>query len=290
MAQHNKTVERPSVACEVTPKAVFAARTSSGGSVDIVQSRALPSGAVVASLTGQNIVNAAAVRDAIRETVMAVAGKTGEVVAVIPDASLRVVLLDFEALPDRRDEAEQVIRFRLKKSMPFDIDKAAVSYDAVRNATGVHVTAAVVLHSVLEEYESVYRDAGCEPGVVIPSTLAALGAVASERPTMLVKVDANTTSVAIVDESQLLLFRTLESGGEISPERLAEDIYPSIVYLQDTYKLSVERVLLAGVSEPAAFGPTLTEQLGAQVEDISRTAVMPTSGRSDGTGAIGALL
>ena len=285
-------IDRPLISCEVTPRAVFAARATRAGAVDIVHSRSLPDGAVTPSLTGTNIVDASAVRDAISECVSAVAGKPNELTAVIPDAASRVVLLDFENLSSRYDEAEPVVRFRLKKSLPFDVDRAAVSYDAVRLATGItKVVSAIVLRTVLEEYEQVFRNAGCVPSVVIPSTLAALGVIDADRPTMLLKVDSGTTSVAIVDQNQLLLFRTLDSGGDVSPERLAEDVYPSIVYLQDTYGINVDRVVLAGITNTAPFTPVLSEQTGARVEDLSSLATMPTSGgRSDAAGAIGALL
>ncbi len=286
------SIERPLISCEITPRAVFAARGSRAGLVDYVHSRALPEGSIVPSLTGVNIANAAAVRDAISECVGAAAGKQRELTAVIPDATTRVVLLDFESLPDDREESDPVVRFRLKKSLPFDVDKAAVSFAATRAASGtMKVVAAIVLRTVLDEYEQVFRDAGCIPGVVIPSTLAALGTVEAERPTMLLKVDVGTTSVAIVDQNQLLLFRTVETGGDVSPERLAEDVYPSIVYLQDNYGLNVERVVLAGVSNAAQYAPVLSEQTGARVDDIVKSPKMPISGaRSDAAGAIGALL
>jgi type IV pilus assembly protein PilM len=289
---HRNAIDRPLISCEVTPRMVFAARASRTGAVDIVHSRSLPEGAVTPSLTGSNIANAAVVRDAIAECVSAVAGKPCEVTAVIPDAASRVVLLDFENLSERHDEAEPVVRFRLKKSLPFDVDRAAVSYDAIKLPNGsTKVISAIVLKTVLEEYEEVFRDAGCVPGVVIPSTLAALGVIDADRPTMLLKVDIGTTSVAIVDQNQLLLFRTLDSGGDASPERLAEDVYPSIVYLQDTYGINVDRVVLAGVSNTSPFAPVLSEQTGARVEDIASSSKMPISGsRSDAAGVIGALL
>ena len=39
------------------------------------------------------------------------------------------MLLDFDTLPDKREDAEAVVRFRLKKSLPFDVDQSAVSFD-----------------------------------------------------------------------------------------------------------------------------------------------------------------
>ena len=105
-----------------------------------------------------------------------------------------------------------MVRFRLKKSLPFDVDKAKVSYHAQPASGTVRVVAAVALNSVVEEYESVFADAGYNPGVVLPSMLAALGAAKADRPTLVVKVDARTISIAILDQQQLLLFRTLENA------------------------------------------------------------------------------
>jgi len=53
----------------------------------------------------------------------------------------------------------------------------------------VKVVAAVALTAVIEEYEAAIREAGYVPGVVLPSTLAAISPVESDRPTLVVKVD-----------------------------------------------------------------------------------------------------
>ncbi len=140
-----------------------------------------------------------------------VAGRSHDVIAVVPDAAVRVVLLEFDTLPSDSEEAASVVRFRLKKSLPFDVDKARVSYHAQKSSDGVRVVAAVALASVVEDYEAAFRDAGFSPGVVLPSMLAALGVAEGQRPTLVVKVDARTTSIAILNGEQLQLFRTLEN-------------------------------------------------------------------------------
>ncbi len=171
---------------------------------------------------------------ALREALGNIGARSRDIVAVLPDAAVRVVLLDFETLPDKHDEAESVIRFRLRKSLPFDVDKAKVSYQAQTANGATRVVAAVALNSIVEDYESAFRDAGFAPGVVMPSMLAALGGASADRATLVVKVDARTTSIAILDQGHLLLFRTLENarGVTISGEQLAEDVYPSVVFFQ----------------------------------------------------------
>jgi type IV pilus assembly protein PilM len=192
------------------------------------------------------------------------------VIAVVPDAAVRVVLLEFDTLPSDSEEAAGVVRFRLKKSLPFDVDKARVSYHAQKTTDGVRVVAAVALASVVEDYEAAFHDAGFSPGVVLPSMLAALGAAEGLRPTLVVKVDARTTSIAILNADQLRLFRTLENtrGVTITGEQLAEEVYPSVVFFQDTYHLNIEKIFVAGVSDTGNAAPALRAQTGAEVQEL----------------------
>ncbi len=67
---------------------------------------------------------------ALRAALGSVAARSKDVIAILPDAAVRVVLLDFDTLPASREEAEAVVRFRLKKSLPFDVDKAKISYQS----------------------------------------------------------------------------------------------------------------------------------------------------------------
>ena len=131
---------------------------------------------MVPDLIETNLRQPDAVYEAVRDILGNIGGRSRDVIAVLPDAAVRVVLLDFETLPSKRDEVEGVVRFRLKKSLPFDVDKAKVSYHVQPSSTGVRVIAAVALANVIEDYEAAFRQAGYEPGVVMPSMLAALGA------------------------------------------------------------------------------------------------------------------
>jgi type IV pilus assembly protein PilM len=265
------TKSKPKLACEIAADRILVGRVSdSGGVVEMCSTRDLPSGSVVPDLMEANLRERQSVFETIRDALGSVSGRARDVIAVLPDASVRVMLLDFDALPAKEQEAEGVVRFRLKKSLPFDVDKAKISYHAQTSESGVRVVVAVALTSVIEDYESVFRDAGYSPGVVLPSMLAALGAANADRPTMVVKVDAGTTSIAILDKQQLLLFRTLENtrGNSISGEQLADEIYPSIVFFQDTYKLNLEKIFVAGLSDTGGALQALHAQTGVEVTEL----------------------
>lgn len=288
---------RPKLACEIASDRVIAARASDSGQVlELCSTSELPAGCVLPDLTESNLLQPKPLVDALREALGAVGARSRDVIAVLPDAAVRVVLLDFETLPDNRQEAEGVVRFRLRKSLPFDVDKAKLSYQAQATSSGVRLVAAVALNSVIADYEAAFLEAGFTPGMVLPSMLAALGGAPADRPTLVVKVDAQTTSIAILDSDQLLLFRTLENtrGLLISGEQLAEDVYPSIVFFQDTYTTSIQQIFVAGISDVSAAAPALHLQTGAEVTELVKASQLGLGGGAIPkwrmAGLVGALL
>ncbi|MGC1374377.1 MAG: hypothetical protein WA824_19735 [Candidatus Sulfotelmatobacter sp.] len=289
---------KPRMACEIAVDRVLVGRLGEDGvSLEACAARELAPGSVVPDLVEVNLRQRDAVKDALQASLQSIAARTRDVIAIVPDAAVRVVLLDFDTLPSDSEEAASVVRFRMKKSLPFDVDKARVSYHAQKSNDGVRVVAAVALSSVVEDYEIAFRDAGFNPGVVLPSMLAALGAAQGQHPTLIVKVDSRTTSIAILNADQLQLFRTLENtrGVTITGEQLAEDVYPSVVFFQDTYNLNIEKIFVAGISDIANAAPALHSQTGAEVQGLVTSSQLgvSTSGmvpRWRMAGVVGALI
>lgn len=298
MSRAPNSGSRPKLACEISADRVLAGRVSENGgrALEGCASSELAPGSVVPDLIETNLRQPDAVYETVRDTLGSIGGRSRDVIAVLPDAAVRVVLLDFETLPSKRDEAESVVRFRLKKSLPFDVEKAKVSYHVQPSNGGVRVIAAVALANVVEDYEAAFRQAGYEPGVVMPSMLAALGAADAPKPSLVIKVDARTTSIAILDKNQLLLFRTLENprGVAITGEQLAEEVYPSVVFFQDTYHLNIEQIFVAGLSDAGGAVPALRAQTGAEVTELVGNSQMGTGVGSIPkwrmAGVVGALL
>ena len=287
------SIRLPLVACEVAANGVAAVRAERRPPrIAAMHSRALAQGVLTPALNAENVQDAAALAGAIEQALSAVGGRGQEIIAVLPDTAVRVMLLDFDSLPERHNEAEATVRFRLKKSLPFDIDKAALSFEAQPAQQGVRVAASIIVRSVLDEYEAAFRAAGCSPGVVLPSSLAALGAVNENRPTMLLKLGADASPVAVVQGDKLLLYRLLEGIGSAQPsaQRIADDIYPSLVYFQDNYGAAVEKLLVSGVAEFEKIAAQLQEHTGAAVGELIDPNLAAVGLRNEFAGAIGALL
>jgi type IV pilus assembly protein PilM len=178
----------------------------------------------VSSGVGGDAAGRAAVVAAVRKALDAVCLRSREVTLVVPDASARVLLLDFDELPAKSAEALPVVRFRLKKLLPFDADDAAVSYQVMSTAKdGLQVLAVAMPRELLADYESVVREAGFEPGAILPSTLAALAGLGeSAAPVLVVNAGRDGVTTAIVKAGVLLLHRTVDLGADLRADAAAQ--------------------------------------------------------------------
>ena len=260
---------KPRLACEITSQTVIAARaTSDAKGLDVHAARRLDQNVIRPALTSGNIANPAALSQTVEGALSAVGGRKREVIAVLPDAAVRVLLMDFDALPEKLSEAEPIVRFRLRKSVPFDADQAALSFQTYRKPGAVKVLAAITPREVLNEYESVFRAAGYEPGFVLPSTLAVLNAIEADRPTLVVKIDGNFVSVVIADQNEVVFYRMLDSVASRTGTAIAEEVYPSIVFFEDNYSSKIQRTLLISSANVDDLKIALEEQTGVRAEDF----------------------
>ena len=221
---------RPRLAVEVRAEGVVAARAEDAAAVLTAVSRAdLAEGAVTPGLRAGNFVDKTAVVGAVRRALDGVVAggreRSRDVTVVVPDAAVRVLLLEFEELPSKAVEALPVVRFRLKKLLPFDSDHAMVSYQVMSSEkNSIKVLAVAMPKDVLEEYEGVVLAAGYAPGAVLPSTLAALAGLDDQAtPVLAVNAGAGAVTTAIVQGGLLLLHRSVDMNvgvvgtAEVSP-------------------------------------------------------------------------
>ncbi len=245
--------EYPLLAVEVRPGAVAAVRLAYEGrrlglgAAAVVD---LPEGTLDVSLTRPNIVDpdrfAATLRLAL-ERAGALAG--GPVSLVLPDPAVRLALVPAEGLRGRRAEAEETIRFRLHKALPFDVRSARLAWDGTR---GDQALVVVVLEEVVRGYEEALEDLGFQPGVVEVSSLALASvpeAEAAEGDRLLVNWDDGYVSFLLRRGEEPLLARTLP--GEIGSDGVARQATSTLQFYRD--RLSGEG--LQDVVLRAAAGP-----------------------------------
>jgi len=226
---------RPRVACEIAAQGIVAARSVEAvGPLSAVARVELAGGAVTPSLKPGNIADRVAVAEAVRRALEGIGeranSRDGNITLVVPDAAVRVLLLEFDTLPARESDALPIVRFRLKKLLPFDADDAMVSYQIMSTSkTIVRVLAVAIPRDVLSEYETAVREAGFEPGAVLPSTLAALAAIEDDSPVLLVNANKFGVTAAIVRGGILMLHRSvdLQEPAAGTPANFSPELFES---------------------------------------------------------------
>jgi len=230
--------EPPLVAVEVRPGAIGVLRLlSRGGSLVFAAAASLelPVGVLRPSMTEPNLVDAAAFRQTLR-SVLERAGVLGGARAalVLPDPVARIAILPAAEVKGRgAAETEALIRFRLKKAVPFEVKDARVGFR--RDAAG-QVIAVAALRAVLDPYEAECRAVGLEPGLVELSGLAMLEAVEASRPAadrLFVNWDAGYVSIFLVREGALALARTLSGASAAEPAQVLREVENTVVYYRE---------------------------------------------------------
>ncbi|HEY5382628.1 MAG TPA: hypothetical protein VIJ65_10250 [Acidobacteriaceae bacterium] len=270
---------RPRLACEISPEAVVAARSADAVTpVEQAARVALAEGAVVPGLKPGNLVDRLAVIASIRRALESIGAnpnsRGADVTLVVPDGAMRVLLLDFDALPSKVTEALAIVRFRLKKLLPFDADDAMISYQVMNSTKGaVHVLAVAMPRDILAEYETAMREAGYEPGAVLPSTLAAIPGVSGSEPTLIANASSAGITTAIVREGMLLLHRSIDLQPSVDDNGLRTQArFPESSTVSAVAQRFPENPELA---HSPYLSPTLSADLNAEIHNA--ILVAPTS-------------
>lgn len=266
------------LAVEVAPDRVAAARWSRTDSLDGYAVEALPAGALVPSAVETNIVNSAAVKAAVANVCERLGAGNEDVAMILPDTVIRVFVQHFEEFPRSAAEAEPMLRWKLKKSVPFESDETLISY--MRQApreSGVDVVTALARLRIIREYESLVEGLGLYPGVVLSSSLAAISLLEDEKPTLLARVSGSTLTTAIARRGVLCGYRCTElpaQGANITPQMLLEEVFPVAAYYQDTWHEPIRSVRVSGFGARLPdFIQPLEDEFHCDVRSLLSSAV-----------------
>ncbi|MEW6323231.1 MAG: pilus assembly protein PilM [Acidobacteriota bacterium] len=244
----------PDVAVEIAADRVSAARLSTRGAEAVVAAYAvepLAAGLVVPGLLAANLTDLREVGDAVRRAVTALGGRVRRVALVVPDPVARVTLVRFETVPARQADLDELVRWQVRKSVPFPLDQAVVSHTPGGRPVegGVEFIVAAARHDVIGQYEAACAQAGLQAGLVDLATFSVINGVLASRPRpdgdwLLVNATRAYTTLAVVRDDRLIFIR---SRGEDTDGSLADVVHQTAMYYEDRLHGSgFRRVLLAG--------------------------------------------
>ena len=230
-------------------------------------SEPLPDGALVPSLTGQNIHDQPAVAAAVVRVLEQV-GRPRRVGLIIPDPVAKVSLVRFERVAARAAELDQLIRWQVRKAAPFAIEEAQVSYVAgARTDEGQEFVVAVSRRQVIDEYEAVCAMAGAHAGLIDLSTFNVANAVLAGSPAptgdwLLVNLAPDWASIAIMRGPHLIFFRGRGADGDGTLVDLA---HQTSMYYEDRLQgQGFTQVLVCGAA-------TAGERHAVDVDNLRRS-------------------
>lgn len=265
----------PSLVIEIAADHVAAARWGSArGHLDAVAVESLPAGAVMPSPIETNVTQPDAVRSALRRVFGRVPHRGAPLALLVPDPVVRVFILPFETLPRRSEDALPLLRWRLKKSVPFDVDETAVSWMRQSGRDeNLEIVTAVARQQIIREYEGAIESLGAHAGVVMSSTLAALPLIEERGATLVARLCGKTLTTVIVHGASLCVYRSTEMPAEASlldPQAILDEVFPAVAYYQDTWGATIDRARLAGFGErEESFRRALAGELNIGVGSIA---------------------
>lgn len=156
------------IGVEISPLGVMCALT--GGSaasprVERVAHAPFPPHTLQISLREQNVLDPAAFVAGLKSAYNLLLCRSSRVAVSLPDATCKIMLLDLEGRFKSRAEALDLIRWKLKKSIPFDNADTHIDYQQlnVRENGDLALLVAIASRTVISQYEDLITEAGLSP-------------------------------------------------------------------------------------------------------------------------------
>lgn len=255
----------PEFVFEVSESGIAWARPADGAPPSFL---ALEPGVLTVSPLSDNVAKPDALADAIRSITGGVSSrKRRRAALILPDFCARVAVLGFDSFPADAKEQTSLVRFRMKKSVPFDVEAAAVSYHAASSKGATDVVVVVAALEIVARYEAAFRAAGLHPGQVTTSTIAALELMPATGVSVLARLNGRVLTVMVTSGPALKLVRTVELP-ELSADEILAVLFPTLAYIEDEMGTHPARLLLCGFGDAGSIPPEWVTELQTPVESL----------------------
>jgi type IV pilus assembly protein PilM len=231
---------------------------------------------IVPSAVETNIADPEGLRAALTRVCSAVQAKDEHVALLLPDPVVRIFVQHFDEFPRKAEEAIPLLRWKLKKSLPFEMADTVLSYvQQPSREGGADIVTTIARLRVIREYEGLVESVGLNAGVVSSSSLAALALLESKSPTLVARVSDRSLTTAIIRSGALHGYRCTElpvRATEVSPQALFDEIYPLAAYFQDSWHEKIDSVFISGIVDRfAEFVAPFENEFKCKVQPLLRT-------------------
>jgi hypothetical protein len=281
----------PLTVVEVRARAIGVVRLAREGrrfALAAAASLELPEGALRLSMTESNLADPAAftqvLRSVLEKTGALAAGRVG---LVLPDPVARMALVPASEVTGKTRAAnEEMLRFRLRKSVPFDIREARLAFASPGTRSEDPVLVAAIFKPVLEAYEAACRTAGVHAGLVELSGLALLDAAFGAQPPadrLLVNWDDGYVTLLLARGEWPIVVRTLTGAPAAEPREVAREVAHTVLYYRERLGGThlAQAVLRCTVLPPAEAAALLEPSVGFAPEILEPWEALREAGLRD---------
>jgi len=273
------------IGIEINQNGVVCAMT--GGSaasprVERVSSATFPAQTVQVSLREQNILDPEAFVSGLKSAYNQLLCKSSRVAVSLPDGVCRIMLLDHEGRFKSRQEALDLIRWKLKKSIPLDSADTHLDYQqlAVRDNGDLALLVAMASRTVILQYEDLIAKSGLSLARIACNTFSLCrlfdSRLSLQSDCILISFYGTTLSVVAFTEGIPEFIRSKDLSGTVATDsRVYMEISSSLLVYKERHPEQpvqsifcvaapdVAQNFLEMVAESTGLTPTLLETKGA---------------------------
>lgn len=206
-------------------------RTPQGWVFETSRREPLPEGMMVAGVLGGPLREPRLFWELLQSFVAAIPGPIGEASLVLPDNWLRLVFTECAELPRGRKDRDEVLRFKLKRLVPFRVEELRLAATEVtpfpRQEEPKRLLIGFAIESLLAQLEDAFHGVGIELGQITNNTLAFLAGlepqVAADELAALVLVEPEGFTLSYLYGGELLLYRYKSFGDEAAADAVARE-------------------------------------------------------------------
>lgn len=198
-------------------------------------------------------------------------GRWDKLSLLLPDSWFRMNIIELQSLPERANEAAEVIRWSLRRTMPVDPSELRLAYE-VLSRTPPRILAVSAVDATISAIEKLFEAAGIEVILIEPAGLNVWNAITSREATttrdrIFFYIREHDFTTAVFRGAQPLFIRSRNLNGE---RTLQQEIRLSATYLRDTLQTtSVEKCYVAGNGIDGEVTDTIGTEFSAPVVKIT---------------------
>ncbi len=184
------------------------------------------------AFASENIPDKQALKAELLNTIPA-GKRKGDIALSLPDELVRITGVEVDEIPEKKEEVEKLILWRLKKTTPLPLNLIKLDYIVPgKSDKPVRIMAAIASSAVVREYEDLARSIGLRPRLVDIASLNTMALFQTEPAAVayFITLTSGSVSIAVLEGGELAFFRSKWVDGDMS--KVETEIILTMTYYQ----------------------------------------------------------